>query len=307
MNFDGATGFLVGEPNRGLNCMFTFMNSARIGTAIQGIAHAERGFQGALPYAKERLAMRSLSGKKNPDGAADPIIVHPDVRRLLLTAKVFAEGGRMLVHAAEDRLALLTPIAKAFITETGFEAANCGMQVFGGHGYIAEHGMEQNVRDSRISMLYEGTTGIQALDLIGRKVLLNGGVNLNLFLDEIDTFCTGNASHSEFTAPLAELSKEWRTLTGELGEKAVANMDEAGAAAVDYLMYAGYVTQAWLWARVVVLASTKGDADGGFYQAKIHTARFYFQRILPRTRAHLGSLRAGSASLMAMPEALFIF
>jgi hypothetical protein len=239
--------------------------------------------------------MRSLSGKKNPDGAADPIIVHPDVRRLLLTAKVFAEGGRMLVHylareldivqhsadkaaqdAAEDRLALLTPIAKAFITETGFEAANCGMQVFGGHGYIAEHGMEQNVRDSRISMLYEGTTGIQALDLIGRKVLLNGGVNLNLFLDEIDTFCTGNAAHSEFIAPLAELSKEWRTLTGELGEKAVANMDEAGAAAVDYLMYAGYVTQAWLWARVVVLASTKGDADGGFYQAKIHTARFYF-------------------------------
>ena len=326
MNFDGATGFLVGEPNRGLNCMFTFMNSARIGTAIQGIAHAERGFQGALPYAKERLAMRSLSGKKNPDGAADPIIVHPDVRRLLLTAKVFAEGGRMLVHylareldivqhsadkaaqdAAEDRLALLTPIAKAFITETGFEAANCGMQVFGGHGYIAEHGMEQNVRDSRISMLYEGTTGIQALDLIGRKVLLNGGVNLNLFLDEIDTFCTGNAAHSEFIAPLAELSKEWRTLTGELGEKAVANMDEAGAAAVDYLMYAGYVTQAWLWSRVVVLASTKGDADGGFYQAKIHSARFYFQRILPRTRAHLGSLRAGSASLMAMPEALFIF
>jgi alkylation response protein AidB-like acyl-CoA dehydrogenase len=324
MNFDGATGWLIGEPNHGLNCMFTFMNSARIGTAIQGIAHAERGFQGALPYAKDRLQMRSLSGKKNPEGVADPIIVHPDVRRLLLTAKAFAEGGRMLVHYlareldivqhsadkaaqdyAEDRLALLTPIAKAFITETGFEAANCGMQVFGGHGYIAENGMEQNVRDSRISMLYEGTTGIQALDLIGRKVLQNGGVNLNLFLDEIDTFCKENVSCTEFINPLAELSQEWRTLTGELTEKAIVNMDEAGAASVDYLMYAGYITQAWLWARVVVLASTKGDADGGFYQAKIHTARFYFQRILPRTKAHLGSLRAGSASLMAMPVELF--
>jgi alkylation response protein AidB-like acyl-CoA dehydrogenase len=326
MNFDGATGFLLGEPNRGLNAMFTFMNSARIGTAIQGVAHAERGFQGALPYAKERLQMRSLSGPKNPQGPADPIIVHPDVRRLLLTAKAFAEGGRMLVHylareldivqhsadagvreAAENRLALLTPIAKAFITETGFEAANAGLQVFGGHGYMAEWGMEQNVRDARIATIYEGTTGIQALDLIGRKVLLNGGVNLNLFLDEIDAFCTAHAAHSEFTQPLAELSREWRSLTAELGEKAVANMDEAGAAAVDYLMYAGYITEAWLWARAAILASSQGDADGGFYAAKVNTARFYFQRILPRTRAHLGSLRAGSASLMAMPDDLFIF
>ncbi|HQQ62742.1 MAG TPA: acyl-CoA dehydrogenase C-terminal domain-containing protein [Pseudomonadales bacterium] len=326
MNFDGATGFLIGEPNRGLNCMFTFMNAARIGTAIQGIAHAERGFQGALAYAKERLQMRSLSGPKNPQGVADPIIVHPDVRRLLLTAKAFAEGGRMLVHylareldlvqhgtdkaardLAENRLALLTPIAKAFITETGFEAANCGMQVFGGHGYIAEWGMEQNVRDSRISMLYEGTTGIQSLDLIARKVLQNGGINLNIFLDEIDSFCAENPAHNEFTGPLSELSKEWRTLTTELTSLAMQNMDEVGAAAVDYLMYAGYITQAWLWARAAILASGKGDADGGFYQAKLHTARFYFHRLLPRTRAHLGSLRAGSYSLMAMPESQFFF
>ncbi len=326
MNFDGATGFLIGEPNKGLNCMFTFMNSARIGTAIQGVAHAERGFQGALAYAKDRLQMRSLSGPKNPQGIADPIIVHPDVRRLLLTAKAFAEGGRMLVHylareldlaqhgadkaardAAENRLALLTPIAKAFITETGFESANCGVQVFGGHGYIAEWGMEQNVRDSRISMLYEGTTGIQALDLIGRKVLQNGGSNLNLFLDEIDSFCSEHAAHKEFTQPLATLSGEWRTLTTELTNLAMNNMDEIGAAAVDYLMYAGYITEAWLWARAAILSLEKGDADGGFYVAKVHTARFYFQRILPRTRAHLGSLRAGGASLMAMPQELFFF
>jgi hypothetical protein len=326
MNFDGAIGFLIGEANRGLNCMFTFMNSARVGTAIQGIAHAERGFQGALAYAKERLQMRSLSGVKNPQGPADAIIVHPDVRRLLLTAKAFAEGGRMLVHylareldlvqhgtdksardIAENRLALLTPIAKAFITESGFEAANCGMQVFGGHGYIAEWGMEQNVRDSRISMLYEGTTGIQSLDLIARKVLQNGGVTLNVFLDEIDSFCAENIAHSEFTTPLAAHSKEWRALTIELTNLAMQNMDEVGAAAVDYLMYAGYITQAWLWARAAILASTKGDADGGFYEAKIHTARFYFHRLLPRTRAHLGSLRAGSASLMAMPESHFFF
>ena len=331
MNFDGATGFLIGEPNRGLNCMFTFMNSARIGTAIQGIAHAERGFQGALAYAKDRLQMRSISGVKNPNGPADPIIVHPDVRRLLLTAKAFAEGGRMLVQylarehdiaqyaadetqrkQADDRLALLTPIAKAFITETGFEAANCGMQVFGGHGYIAENGMEQNVRDSRISMLYEGTTGIQALDLIGRKVLQNGGVNLNLFLDEIDAFCAEHAAQAEFTAPLAALSVEWRSLTAELTEKAITNMDEAGAASVDYLMYAGYVTQAWLWARTALLAQEKitqatDTGDSAFYAAKVHTARFFFQRLLPRTRAHLGSLRAGSACLMAMPENSFMF
>lgn len=320
MNFDGATGFLLGEPNKGLNAMFTFMNSARIGTAIQGVSHAERAYQGAAAYAKDRLQMRSLSGPKNPQGPADPIIVHPDVRRMLLTARAFAEGGRMLVHylarehditthsndanertLAENRLALLTPIAKAFITETGFESAYLGMQVFGGHGYMAEWGMEQNLRDARISTIYEGTTGIQALDFIGRKVLQNGGATLNLFLDDIDAFCAAHAAASEFTQPLTTLSQEWRSLTNELTEKAIANMEEAGAASVDYLMYAGYITQAWLWAQAAVLSQTKGDADGGFYAAKIITARFYFQRLLPRTRAHLACLRAGAASVMTMP------
>src|SRR5699024_6664156 len=197
INFDDAEGFLIGPENRGLHCMFTFMNFARLGTAVQGIAHAQKGFEGGLRYARERLAMRALSGAKNPDGPADPIIVHPDVRRMLLTAKAFAEGGRALVYytsqlgdivqksqdeearkEADDLMAFLTPIAKAFLTEAGFEAANHGVQIYGGHGFIREWGMEQNVRDSRISTLYEGTTGIQALDLLGRKVLQTQGAAL---------------------------------------------------------------------------------------------------------------------------------
>lgn len=324
MNFDGATGFLLGEANKGMNAMFTFMNFARIGTAIQGMSHAERAYQGARDYAKTRLQMRSLSGPKNPQGPADPIIVHPDVRRMLLTVRAFAEGSRMLIHylahehdiathsidtaerdAADHRLALLTPIAKAFITETGFESACLGQQIFGGHGYIAEWGMEQNVRDARIASIYEGTTGIQALDFIGRKVLQNGGANLNLYLDDIDAFCNTHRAHSEFTQPLAALSSEWRSLTAELTEKAIANMDEAGAASVDYLMYAGYITQAWLWAQAAVLCLPKGDEEGGFYAAKVLVARFFFQRVLPRTRGHLASLRSGAASVMAMPTEWF--
>lgn len=324
MNFDGATGFLLGEPNKGLNAMFTFMNSARIGTAIQGVAHAERAYQGARRYAKERLQMRALSGPKNPQDPADPIIVHPDVRRMLLTARAFAEGGRMLVHylarehdiashsadatertLAENRLALLTPIAKAFITETGFESAYLGMQVFGGHGYMAEWGMEQNLRDARIATIYEGTTGIQALDFIGRKVLQNGGANLNLFLDDITAFCAAHTALNEFTEPLLTLTQEWRALTAELTEKAISNMDEAGAASVDYLLYAGYITQAWFWAQAVAVSHEKGDADNGFYATKILTARFFFQRILPRTRTHLACLRAGADGLMAMPADWF--
>jgi len=207
LNFDGAKGFLIGEPNRGLNAMFTFMNTARIGTAAQGLAHAELSFQGALSYARERLAMRSLTGPKNPDGPADPIIVHPDVRRMLLTQKAFAEGSRALLYflaqqgdivaagteeqakAADDLMSLLTPIGKAFMTEVGSEAANLGVQVFGGHGFIREWGMEQIVRDARIATIYEGTTGIQALDLIGRKVLGSGGKLLVGFTDMIDVFC----------------------------------------------------------------------------------------------------------------------
>ena len=332
INFDGAKGFLIGPPNRGLNCMFTFMNVARIGTAIQGLAHAEIGFQGSLAYAKDRLQMRSLSGKKNPDGPADPIIVHPEVRKMLLTQKAIAEGGRalcyytaMLVDSAshaqdeEERkdadtlLALLTPIAKAFLTELGFEAANHGLQVFGGHGYIAEWGMEQNVRDSRISMLYEGTTQIQALDLLGRKVLMTQGESLRKFTKIIHKFCkeeSGNKALKPFLKPLAEMNKEWGNLTMKIGMKAMKNRDEVGAASVDYLMYSGYVTLAYMWARMAKTAQEQldnGTDEADFYKAKLSTARFYYERMLPRTRSLVETMTSGADNLMELDAEMFSF
>ncbi len=328
LNFDGAKGFLIGPPNRGLNCMFTFMNVARIGTAIQGLAHTERSFQGALAYAKERLAMRALTGPKNPDGPADPIIVHPDVRRMLLTQKAIAEGSRAFLYylaqlgdvvdrgdeeassKANDLMALLTPVGKAFVTELGFECANHGVQVYGGHGFIAEWGMEQIVRDSRISTLYEGTTGIQALDLIGRKVLGSGGKLLLEFTAIIEAFCEENAGDdlAEFTEPLKAAKDEWTELSMKIGEAAMANPDEAGAAAVDYLMYSGYVTLAYFWARMAAVAKRKiadGGEDASFYESKVLTARFYFQRLLPRKESLRATILSGSDNLMAMPEELF--
>ncbi|NRA71803.1 MAG: acyl-CoA dehydrogenase C-terminal domain-containing protein [Gammaproteobacteria bacterium] len=332
MNFDGAKGFLIGTENRGLNCMFTFMNTARIGTAIQGLTAAESSFQGALAYAKDRLQMRSLSGVKQPDSVADPIIVHPDVRRMLLTQKAFAEGNRALLYfgaqqndiahmsdnveerkQAEDLLSFLTPIMKAFMTETGFESANHGVQVFGGHGFIAEWGMEQIVRDTRIAMLYEGTTGIQALDLLGRKVLMSQGELLKNFTKIVHQFVKGQADNSamqEFTKPLADLNKEWGELTMEVGMKAMQNQDEVGAASVDYLMYSGYVTLAYFWAKMADVAQrklTEGEGNAAFYQAKIETARFYFARILPRTLSHAAMVKAGNSTLAAIDEAHFSF
>jgi alkylation response protein AidB-like acyl-CoA dehydrogenase len=330
MNFDGARGYLIGPPNKGLACMFTFMNVARLGTAVQGLCHSELSYQGALAYARERLAMRSITGPKNPDGPADPIIVHPDVRRMLLTQKAFAEGSRAFLYylsqlsdierfaegeraqEADDLMALLTPIAKAFITETGFESANMGVQIFGGHGFIREWGMEQIVRYARISMLYEGTTGIQALDLLGRKVLGSGGKLLLGFTGQIQEFCEqhGQKEAEEFIKPLRAYIDEWAELTMKIGEAAMTNPDEAGAAAVDYLMYSGYVTLAYFWARMAMLAQEKlaaGDVDREFYEAKLYTARFYFDRLLPRTLAHKESMLSGSDNLMEMDEALFAF
>lgn len=330
MNFDGAKGYLIGELNRGLNLMFTFMNTARIGTAIQGLAHAELSYQGALEYARERLSMRSLTGPKNPDGPADPIIVHPDVRRMLLTQKAIAEGSRAMIYylaqlgdimdegdeeaakKADDLMSLLTPIGKAFVTETGFEAANHGVQIYGGHGFIREWGMEQIVRDARIAMLYEGTTGIQALDLLGRKVLGSGGQLLMGFTEVMGAFIDANGDDSvkEFIEPLAAYKDEWLGISLKIGERAMENPDEAGAASVDYLMYSGYVVLAYFWARMAVIAQQKiaaGEGDTSFYEAKLMTARFYFDRLLPRTGAHKDALLSGADNLMAMPEAMFAF
>jgi len=325
MNFDGSTGYLIGEENQGLKIMFAMMNQARLGTGMQGVSMAEAAYQGALTYAKERLQMRSLTGAKNPEGNADPIIVHPDVRRMLLTQKSITEGCRAFLYwvsfmldtieygtdeevkkQASDTLDLLTPIAKAFCTETAFESVNLGLQVFGGHGYVHEHGMEQIVRDTRISMVYEGTTGIQALDLLGRKVMGSGGELLRNFTKQIHKFCEANKEDEamqEFTAPLAELNKEWGDCTGQIGEKVMKNLDEIGSASVDYTMYSGYIVLAYMWAQMAKVALPKQDEL--FYKTKVQTARFYFQRILPRTKGHAAAMLAGMETVMDMEEAAF--
>ena len=332
MNFDGATGYLIGPPNRGLNCMFTFMNTARIGTAIQGLAHAELAFQGSLAYARDRLQMRSLSGAANPDKPADPIIVHPDVRRMLLTQKALAEGGRMFIYrcaqlvdmahkgasdteraAAEQELAFLTPIAKAFLTETGFEAANLGLQVFGGHGYIKEWGMEQNVRDARIAMIYEGTTGVQAIDLLGRKVLGSNGELLRVFAGQITQLCSENADDprlNQYLRPLERINIQWSDLTRRIGMAALQDKEEAGAASVDYLMYSGYAVLAYFWAKAAVAAHKQldaGEGDAKFLRAKLFTARFYMERLLPRTASLAQTMLSGADNLMDLDEAHFAF
>ena len=331
MNFDGATGYLIGPENRGLQCMFTFMNVARIGTAVQGLTAAEYAFQGSLTYAKDRLAMRSLSGAKAPEKVADPIIVHPAVRNMLLTEKAFAEGGRALVYYlshfadtvakgegddlkfADQMLSLLTPIAKAFLTETGLEAANHGVQVYGGHGFISEWGLEQNVRDTRIACLYEGTTEIQALELLGRKVLGSQGKMLANFVKVIQTFCEENKDNDQmgqFIRPLAKHVKEWGDLTARIGMQATENPDAVGGAAVDYLYFSGYVTLAYLWARMALVALTAladGTGEKAFYDTKIKTAQFYFAKLLPRTTTHVQRISTGVEPYMTMDVDQFAF
>ncbi|PAU63847.1 acyl-CoA dehydrogenase C-terminal domain-containing protein [Pseudomonas indica] len=331
MNFDEATGFLIGEPNKGLNCMFTMMNHARLGTGMQGLCLGEASYQGAVRYANDRLQMRALTGPKAPDKPADPIIVHPDVRRMLLTMKAFNEGNRALAYftaqlldvahlsedaaereEAENLLAFLTPICKAFMTDTGLEATNLGMQVFGGHGYIREWGMEQLVRDCRIAPIYEGTNGIQALDLLGRKVLGSQGKLLRGFTKLIHKFCEAQAEHPQLKAQVAELAalnKEWGELTLKIGQAAMKNPDEVGAASVDYLMYAGYVTLAYFWLRMAVVARQKldaGEGEAAFYQAKLATCDFYFKRLLPRTASHRAAVEAGSECLMRLEAEHFM-
>lgn len=330
MNFDEARGILIGEPNRGLNCMFTFMNIARIGTGLEGLSASEASFQGALAYAQDRLQFRSMTGKKNAEGPADPIIVHPDVRRMLLTQKAFAEGNRALAiycmqlvdetlygndeqanQLANAKLSLLTPIVKAFLTETALETTSHGMQVYGGHGYIAEWGMEQLARDTRICTMYEGTTGIQAIDLLARKVMGSNGELLKLVQTEILTYCASIREYQQFNVMANAIQShcdEWSQLTSEIGLSAQQNPDELGAAAVDYLMYSGYVMVGYMWLKMSVVAQQKIDDGVGnkdFYEAKLLTSQFYFDRLLTRTRSLVSSIRTGSDNLMSMPEAFF--
>ena len=321
MNFDDAEGWMIGEPHKGLMAMFVMMNGARLGVGLQGLGLSERAYQNALRYARDRLQMRALSGAKFPDKAADPIIVHPDVRRMLLTQKALIEGSRLLGyqagqlldivdHGTDDAeraqadalLGFLTPIVKACMTEWAIECTYDALQCFGGHGYIQEWGMEQLARDARITTLYEGTTGIQALDLMGRKVIQLKGAGLTVFLGMIDTFCAAQADNDaleEFVAPLRALSQEWREVTGMIGKRAAGNADEIGAAAWDYLFYSGYAALAYWWARSVAAVDASSQPQA-FKDAKRETARFYFARLLPRTRTHVESIASGAASLMTL-------
>ena len=324
---DGAIGTLVGKPHKGLAAMFVMMNAARLGVGNQSLGLTEVAFQNALAYAKDRIQMRSLSGTKAKDKDADPIIVHPDVRKMLLTAKAYAEGGRamsiytaMLIDKAlyhpdekvrkdsDEIVGLLTPIIKAFLTDNGFAATNHAMQVFGGHGYIHETGVEQYVRDARINMIYEGTNTIQALDFLGRKVLGDNGAKMRKFGKLVSDFVEEEGTDEamqEFVNPLAELGEKVTKLSMELGMKAMANADEVGAAATDYLRVCGHLTFAYFWARMAKIALAKQDSGDPFYTAKLHTARFYFAKLLPETAGLMRSARAGMAPLMEMDEALF--
>ena len=327
INLDDATGWLIGEPHRGLSAMFVMMNAARLGVGMQSLGLTEVAYQNAVTYARERVQGRSPSGPKNPDKSADSILVHPDVRRMLLTARAYAEGGRAFTSyvalmidcelnhpdeevrkAAADEVALLTPIVKAFLTDNAWIACSEALQVFGGHGYIAEWGMEQYLRDARINMIYEGTNTIQALDLLGRKVLMDNGAKLRAFGDKIKTFIDAHGTDenmAEFITPLADIAEKMSKLSMEVGMKAFMNRDEVGAAAVPYLRVAGHLIFAYFFARMAKLALDKQDSGDDFYRAKLATARFYFARLLPETAMLIRQARSGSQNLMAMEESLF--
>ena len=324
MNFDDAVGYLVGEENKGLAAMFTMMNYERLGVGIQGLASGERSYQNAVEYACERLQSRSPTGPQAKDKPADPIIVHPDVRRMLLTMKAMNEGGRAFSTyvamqldvakyaeeperrtRAENLVALLTPVAKAFLTDAGLETTVHGQQVFGGHGYIREWGQEQLVRDVRITQIYEGTNGIQALDLVGRKVVGSGGAFYRLFSDEIRAFANDVSSDlGEFTAPLTAALDTLDGLTEWVLTRAAGNPQEIGAASVEYLQAFGYTAYAYMWARMAQAATAGGEE--AFYASKLGTARFYFARLLPRIHSLAASVRAGSESLYLLEAEQFL-
>ncbi len=324
---DNACGTLVGEPNKGLAAMFVMMNAARLGVGMQSLGLTEVAYQNAAAYAKDRLQMRSLSGAKAKDKPADPIIVHPDVRKMLLTARAYAEGGRALAvfttllldkeiasddeavkKDCADLVALLTPIVKAFFTDNAWIATSHCLQVFGGHGYIHEWGMEQFVRDSRINMIYEGTNTIQSLDLLGRKVLSDSGARLKKFGKLVQDFVEEegvNEAMQEFVNPLAELGEKVTKLTTEIGIKAFKDPDEVGAAAVDYLRVCGHLIYAYLWAKMAKVALEKESGGDPFYTAKLVVARFYFAKLLPETAGLIRTARAGVAPMMGLDAALF--
>ena len=331
LNFDDAQGFLVGEPNKGMRAMFAMMNTERISVGVQGLGLGEGSYQNAVAYARERLQGRALTGPKHPDKPADPIIVHPDIRRLLLTSRALIEGCRALAawaahtydrathhpdarerEDADDFIALMTPIVKALITDFGYDVTNMGVQVFGGHGYIREWGQEQYVRDCRIAQIYEGTNGVQALDLVGRKLPLHTGRLLRQFFHPVAAYIEEQQSNEELAhlvGPLAKAFQRLQQATGHIAQAGLRNPDEAGAAASEYLRLFGLTALAYLWARMaeVALAKLKEGADGdaAFYEAKLATARFYAERVLPQSGALLAQIMAGSTTMMDFEEAAF--
>ncbi len=325
LNFDGSKGYLVGEENKGLACMFTMMNFERIGVGIQGISAAERSYQNALEYAKERLQGRSLSGAKYPEKPADPIIVHGDVRRMLLNMKALTEGSRALSTyismtldmatygegelkaKGESLSALMTPLAKAFFTDLGFDNTVAGQQIFGGHGYIREWGQEQLVRDVRIAQIYEGTNGIQAMDLLARKVTASKGALMQVFIDEVNTYIaqTSASNMQEFIQPLKDANIDLAELTQHVLIAAQGNVEELGASANDYLHVFGYTAMAFVWAKMAESSLAQDSSDDEFYQSKIKTARYYFARLLPRRLSLIASIKAGCDTLFDMDENLF--
>ena len=328
MNFDGAEGYLIGEPNKGMRAMFAMMNTERVAVGVQGLGLVEASYQGAVTYAKDRLQGRSLTGTKSPDKPADPIIVHPDVRRMLLTQRAYAEGGRALAawvsqaidrehhhtdpavrQKSEDFVALMTPVVKALLTDFATECSNLGVQVYGGHGYIREWGMEQFVRDARITQLYEGTNGVQALDLVGRKLPAHAGRYLRSFFHPVDSFIAANKdvpAMAEFIEPLAKSFGRLQQATIAVATKSLSNPDEAGAASTDYLRLFGLTALAYLWARMAKISLERRDGgEAEFYDAKLSTARFFMQKLLPQSGALLASISAGASSVIEMPEAAF--
>jgi hypothetical protein len=328
MNYDGATGWLMGEANRGLQAMFTMMNEARLGVGVQGLALSEVAYQNAAAYAKERLAGRALSGAKFPDKAADPIIVHPDVRRMLMSIRAFNEAGRALVlwtalksdiahrsedakerQAADDHLGLMTPVIKGVITDQGFANTVMAQQVFGGHGYIAEHGMEQFVRDARIAMLYEGANGIQALDLVGRKLPKDGGRALQAFFGEVTAYIkerSADTAMAPYVAPLGHALGELQQATMWFLQNALGNPDNAGAGATDYMHLFGLVALGYMWCLIADAAKTAtGNGAAERMTERLATGRFFMERMLPAATTHLARIKAGAASTMALPAEAF--
>ena len=324
MNYDGATGWLIGEENKGMRTMFVMMNEARLGVGLQGLAQAEIAYQNAADFARDRLQGRSLTGPKNPDGPADPIIVHPDVRRMLMDSRAFIEGARAFLYwvalygdlqekspdedvrqKAKDYMALMTPVLKAFLTDRGLKACNDGLQLHGGSGFTKEWGMEQFVRDVRIALIYEGTNGVQALDLVGRKLASNGGRAMFTFFGEIDDFLSehdGNAELETFMTPLAKAKAELQDGTTWLMQNGMTDFNNAGAASNDFLHLFGLTAIAYMWARMALVATEKkaeGSSDP-YYEDKLVVARYYMERVLPDTAAHLAKMKTGAATMMAL-------